>query len=123
MIQGAQNLIARMVYARRDRAIKRAFDTIFLDGDGKPRPEAQVLLGLMRDFCHADTATMHYAPNGTVDPLASAAAEGRRDVWRLFQFYLQVSESELVDIDRAARDELEKARRLKGVFSGDQYDA
>lgn len=115
MIQ-AQNLIARMFYARRDRALHQAFSQIFLGPDGLPNRDGALVLGRMRELCHADTSTLKYTDDGSVDPLASAAAEGRRDVWRMFQFYLNISDSELIEIDRTAKAELDKARQLRGVF-------
>lgn len=44
-------------------------------------PDARALVALLAEFCHARRSSIIVSPgSGTVDPLATAVAEGRREV-------------------------------------------
>lgn len=77
---------------RRQAAAARA---CFLDGEGKPTPDGAVLLGRLAKFCYAQRSTVKVSlVLQQVDPIATAAAEGRREVWMLLQQFLNLSEGD-----------------------------
>jgi len=75
---------------RRQAAAARA---CFLGDDGRPTPDGAILLGRLAKFCYAQRSTVKVSlVLQQVDPIATAAAEGRREVWMLLQQYLTLSE-------------------------------
>jgi hypothetical protein len=79
---------------RRQAAAARA---CFLDGEGKPTPDGAILLGRLAKFCYAQRSTVKVSlVLQQVDPIATAAAEGRREVWMLLQQYLTLSEADVL---------------------------
>lgn len=57
--------------------------------------QEKVMLDLAR-FCYAYKPTTMKSPLGTVDPIASAVAEGRRQVWLRLIGFLQTSDSAIL---------------------------
>jgi hypothetical protein len=75
---------------RRQAAAARS---CFLDGEGRPTPDGAILLGRLAKFCYAQRSTVKVSlVLQQVDPIATAAAEGRREVWMLLMQYLTLSE-------------------------------
>lgn len=69
----------------------------FLGPDGRPSADGAVVLGRLAKFCHADRSTLKVSLiRQQVDPIASAAAEGRREVWLMLQQYLTLSEADVL---------------------------
>ena len=65
-------------YSRRQLAIRR----LLLDGRGGLNADARILVADFRRFCHADRELLKYSPvSGMVDPVATAAAAARREVF------------------------------------------
>lgn len=65
-------------YQRRQLAIRR----LLLDGRGGLNADARILVADFRRFCHADRELLKYSPvSGMVDPIATAAAAARREVF------------------------------------------
>lgn len=93
-------LITSMFRVRRDRMLRYAFRACLMGEHGTPDQSQVSVLAFLREFCNADISTMRYAPDGKVDALASAEAEGRRSVWRVINFYLNLSDEELTQFDR-----------------------
>jgi len=59
-----------------------AYRRTFLGDDGKPTTDGTVMLADLKAFCYADKSTTKVSPvSKMVDPIASAQAEGRREVW------------------------------------------
>jgi hypothetical protein len=59
-----------------------AYRRAFLGDDGNPNIDGATILADLKKFCRADKSTTMVSPvSKTVDPLASAQAEGRREVW------------------------------------------
>jgi hypothetical protein len=108
-------LFDRLMRVRYDRDLRHAFRTSLLDEDGKPTPHGSAVLAHLRAFCSADVSTLRRDREGRVDPLASAAAQGRQEVWQQFYFYLNLDDSELVEIDREftqqLKDRVEREQR------------
>lgn len=72
----ARKIGARL--AKKTAAYRRAF----LADDGTPNKDGEEILRDLRDFCRANKSTTMVSPvSKMVDPLASAQAEGRREVW------------------------------------------
>lgn len=61
----------------------------------RSQAQEQVMLDLAR-FCYAYKTTTMKAPMGSVDPIASAIAEGRRQVWLRLVGFLQTSDSAIL---------------------------
>ena len=79
-------LIQRLMYRR------TAYRRLFLDQDNNMRPDAEVVLADLRRFCRAQGSTAIVSPiSKSIDPIAMAMAEGRREVWNriLAHLYLE----------------------------------
>lgn len=60
---------------------------------------ARVVLGDLARFCGATKSSIRIAPlSGTIDPLAMAIAEGRREVWLRIVGHLHLSDADLVRV-------------------------
>lgn len=79
------------------RPHSQAFRAVFIGDDGKPSPAAAIVLGRLAKFCHANRTTLKVSfTRQQTDPLATAAAEGRREVWMLLQQYLSLDEADVL---------------------------
>ncbi len=82
---------------------KRAYRRLFLDEDGKPNVDAEVVLADLKKFCRAMSSTAMVSPiSKTVDPMAMAMAEGRREVWNRLMAHLHIDDkvvAQLKDTD------------------------
>ena len=59
-------------------AVREAFRTTFFS----PGPASEIVRRHLAKFCCVETSTVRISPmTGTVDPLATVMAEGRREVW------------------------------------------
>ena len=69
--------------ARRILRRQQALRKLLLDDKGRLTPNAAVVVSDMRRFCKADgSALIQYSPvSGTVDPVATAVAAARREVF------------------------------------------
>lgn len=53
-----------------------------LNGKGGLTPDARLLAVALKRFCRADRSSLMYSPQtGTIDPVATAAAVARREVY------------------------------------------
>lgn len=85
---------------------KLAYKRVFLDGDGNIGPEAKVVLDDLRKFCRATSSTVMVSPvSKTIDPLAMAMAEGRREVWNRIQAHLYVHEKQVFELQESSDDD------------------
>ncbi len=84
----------------RIRGRRRQYRRLFLDGEGRLTPAAAAVLADLKRFCRAETSTVVVSPvSKTVDPLAMAMAEGRREVWNRIQQHLHLPEREVVQLE------------------------
>lgn len=82
---------------------KRAYRRCFLDADGNLTPDAILVLDDLRRFCRATGSTVVVSPvSKTIDPLAMAMAEGRREVWNRIQAHLYVNEKQVFELQERA---------------------
>jgi hypothetical protein len=74
----------------------RAYKVTFLGDKGEPLNGARQVLADLKRFCHVDRPTIKIAHGtGMIDPIASAVAEGRREVWLRIQAMLNLSETQV----------------------------
>jgi len=72
---------------------KYAYRRLFLTDDGDPNAEAEVVLADLAKFCKANQSTAVVSQKSQqVDPIASALAEGRREVWLRIMAHLHLDE-------------------------------
>ncbi|PWR24976.1 hypothetical protein [Zavarzinia aquatilis] len=84
----------------RNRRRARAYKDAFLGGrGGGPNLAGAEVLADLRRFCHDTRTTARVSPvTGTLDPVAMALAEGRREVWLRIQQFLQLDETALAQL-------------------------
>ena len=79
---------------------RQCYRRLFLDGDGKANPSAEIVLADLKRFCRAETSTAVVSPvSKAIDPLAMAMAEGRREVWNRIQSYLHMADREITQLN------------------------
>lgn len=84
-----------------ERIMRRrlAYRRIFFDAEGRINRDAEIVLADLRRFCRATSSTMVQSPvSRTVDPLAMAMAEGRREVWNRLMAHLHVDEKTIFNL-------------------------
>ena len=73
---------------------RQAYRRLFLREDGVLNPDADIVMTDLRKFCRATGSTAMVSPqSGTIDPIAMAMAEGRREVFNRINEYLHLKES------------------------------
>lgn len=76
---------------------RQAYVTVFKNKDGDIHESGRRVLTDLAKFCRAnDTTTMISPVTRCVDPLASAQAEGRREVFLRIMLHLNLSESDMI---------------------------
>lgn len=83
-----------------------AYRRKFLRDDGTALDlDAEVILRDLAKFCRAHRSTTVYSRiSGQIDPIASAQAEGRREVYLRIVEHLHLDERFLVNLREGARD-------------------
>jgi len=90
-----------------DRILGRsqAWKACLTDKSGNLTRSAEIALADLRRFCRGSTSTVTVSPiSRTIDPLAMAMAEGRREVWLRIVNYLELDERTI----SALREESER---------------
>lgn len=84
-----------------------AYRRKFLGDDGKTLDaDSDVILKDLAKFCRAHRSTSIYSTlRGTIDPIASAQAEGRREVYLRIVEHLHLDDRFLVNLREGAKDE------------------
>ena len=78
---------------------KRCYRRVFLDGDGNLGPDAAVVMADLKKFCRASSSTAMVSPiSKSIDPLAMAMAEGRREVWNRIQAHLHIDDKVITQL-------------------------
>lgn len=84
---------------------KLAYRRTFMDDQGRLTPEAEIVFNDLRKFCRATGSTMVLSPvSKTIDPLAMAMAEGRREVWNRIMAHLYVNEKQVFELHEKDQD-------------------
>jgi hypothetical protein len=74
------------------RKRRYSYRRMFLGEDGLS-PDGEVILADLSKFCRANSSTAVVNPiSRSVDPIASAMAEGRREVWLRIMAHLHIDE-------------------------------
>jgi hypothetical protein len=74
------------------RRRRYAYRRLFL-GDNGLNADGQVVLADLAKFCRATSSTAVVSPvSRSVDPIATAMAEGRREVWLRLMAHLHIDE-------------------------------
>jgi len=85
--------------------LKGAFCRTFLRDGGDLQQDAQLVLAHLKRFCRAHVCTLQISPKTCMmDPLASAAAEGRREVWLEIQKFLYVDEQTIFRLEETINE-------------------
>ena len=78
---------------------RQNYRRLFLNGDGHVNPSAEIVLADLKRFCRVETSTVVVSPvTKTIDPMAMAMAEGRREVWNRIQQYLQMADRDIAHL-------------------------
>jgi S-adenosylmethionine:diacylglycerol 3-amino-3-carboxypropyl transferase len=86
--------IDRLLYRKAD------YQNCFLEPNGKPTAAGERVLKDLARFCRANASTAIVSPlSRTVDPLASAIAEGRREVYLRIIRHLYLDETYLTRLE------------------------
>lgn len=95
------NWLKRRVQRRRN-----AYERLFLDDRKELTPDAEVFFKDLARFCRAHRSTAVYSQvRGAMDPVASARADGRREVWLRMIEHLHLDDRFLVNLREGSNDE------------------
>lgn len=79
---------------------KYAYRRLFLGEDGL-NADGQIVLADLAKFCKATSSTAVVSPvSRQVDPVASALAEGRREVWLRIMAHLHIDEKVVFNLNQ-----------------------
>lgn len=88
-----EKLLARI------RKRKYAYRRLFLGEDGL-NADGQIVLADLAKFCKATSSTAVVSPiSQRVDPIASALAEGRREVWLRIVGHLHIEDKVIMNLN------------------------
>jgi hypothetical protein len=95
-----EKLLARI------RKRKYAYRRMFLGENGQLSADGQAVLADLAKFCKANQSTAVVSPiSRTVDPIASALAEGRREVWLRIMAHLHIEDRVIFNLNEDQNDE------------------
>ena len=78
---------------------KRAYRNVFMDTEGRITASGEVVLADLRKFCRANSTTVMVSPiSKSIDPIAMAMAEGRREVWLRLMAHLHIDEKQVFNL-------------------------
>jgi hypothetical protein len=82
------------------RKRRYAYRRLFLAESGLS-PDGEIVLADLRKFCRATASTAVINPvSRSVDPIASAMAEGRREVWLRIMAHLHIDEKVVFNLSQ-----------------------
>lgn len=86
--------VKRKIYKRR-----YAYRRLLLTENGKLNSDAETMLADLAKFCRANASTAVVNPiTRSVDPIASAKADGRREVWLRILAHLHIDDREIFNL-------------------------
>ena len=87
--------------------LRSAWRSDYRDADGNLTRSALIRLTDLQRFCYANRSTIKVSPTtGTVDPLAMAVAEGRRECWLRIAELLKLDDRDLQALQKQHNDEV-----------------
>jgi len=76
---------------------RASYRASFLDQSGNLSAHGRKVINDLAKFCRANDTTTQISPiTRTVDPLASAQAEGRREVFLRIMWHLKLTEADMI---------------------------
>lgn len=84
-----------------DRIFRKriSYRRLFLREDGELNEAAKVVMADLAKFCRARGSTAMVSPQtGSIDPIAMAMAEGRREVFNRINEYLHINDNILQNL-------------------------
>ena len=79
---------------------KASYRRTFMDASGNISRDGEIVLADLRKFCRANTTTVIVSPiSKSIDPVAMAMAEGRREVWLRLMAHLHIDEKQVFNLD------------------------
>lgn len=85
---------------RRIKSRRHSYQRIFLTDEKGLKRDAQVVLADLKRFCRAMSSSICVSPvTGQVDPVATAAAEGRREVWLRIVAHLHLDDKTTINLE------------------------
>lgn len=88
------NALMRRLFRKR-----QAYRRVFLRDDGELNEDAKVIMTDLAKFCRARGSTAMVSPQtGSIDPIAMAMAEGRREVFNRINEYLHINDNILQNL-------------------------
>lgn len=95
-----QKLLAKI------RQRKYSYRRLFLNDDGSLNPDGEKVITDLKKFCRANSSTAIVSPiRGTIDPIAMAIAEGRREVLLRILGHLHIEDRVLFNLNEDNQDE------------------
>jgi hypothetical protein len=87
------------------RRRRYAYRRMFL-GENGLNADGQIVLADLAKFCRANNSTAIVSPvSRSVDPIAMAMAEGRREVWLRLMAHLHIDERVVFNLDEGNTNE------------------
>jgi len=87
------------------RRRRYAYRRMFL-GENGLNADGQIVLADLAKFCRANNSTAIVSPvSRSVDPIAMAMAEGRREVWLRLMAHLHIDERVVFNLDEGDTNE------------------
>lgn len=85
---------------------RSAYQRTLLGPERQPHPDAEIILKDLARFCRAHRSTAVFSQiRGTLDPLASARADGRREVFLRIVEHLHLDERFLTNLREGPTDD------------------
>jgi hypothetical protein len=79
---------------------KHAYRSVFMDASGDISRSGEIVLADLRKFCRANSTTVMVSPiSKSIDPIAMAMAEGRREVWLRLMAHLHIDEKQVFNLE------------------------
>lgn len=93
-------MISRLTDAVRNvLSRKQSYRRLFMNDQGDLTRDGEVVLADLRRFCRASSSTAIVSPiSKTIDPLAMAMAEGRREVFLRVAAHLYINEKQVFSL-------------------------
>lgn len=91
---------------RRISGRRLAYRRLLLGDDQRPNADAEIVLKDLARFCRAHRSTAVFSQiRGTLDPLASARADGRREVFLRIVEHLHLDDRFLTNLREGPNDD------------------
>jgi hypothetical protein len=83
-----------------------AYQRTFLGDDGRPDADAAIVLADLKRFCYVERTTAKVSlTTQTIDPLAMAFAEGRREVFMRLTGFLHLDDATIRNLTEPTQED------------------